>query len=46
MAPARPGFPAGTVMKRMTHGYLLIRWDANVLETTHRNELEYSDSTH
>lgn len=42
-APARPGFPAGTVVKRLTHGHLLVRWDGNVLETMHPADLELSD---
>lgn len=40
VAPARPGFPAGTVLKIMTQGYLLVRWDANVLESSHHAELD------
>ena len=39
-APSRPGFPAGTVMKLLTQGYALVRWDANVLETAHRSQLD------
>lgn len=44
MAPSRPGFPSGTVMKRLTQGYVLVRWDANVLETASHSELDWSDS--
>ena len=44
MAPSRPGFPAGTVVKLLTHGYVLVRWDGNVLETASHSELERSDS--
>ena len=44
MAPARPGFRAGTVVKRLTRGHLLVRWDGNVLETLHHAELDWSDS--
>lgn len=40
IAPARPGFPAGTVMKLMTGGYVLVRWDANVMETSYCGELD------
>ena len=36
----RPQFPDGTVLKPMELGYLLIRWDSNVLETVHYSELE------
>jgi adenine/guanine phosphoribosyltransferase-like PRPP-binding protein len=43
VAPARPGFPAGTVMKLMTQGYVLVRWDGNVLETTYHCELDKAD---
>ena len=39
IAPARPGFPAGTVMKLMASGYVLVRWDVNVLETSYCGEL-------
>lgn len=44
VAPSRPGFPAGTVVKRLTQDYVLVRWDGNVLETTNRSELGWSDS--
>lgn len=39
IAPSRPGFPAGTIMKCMSYGYFLVKWDGNVLETTHLSEL-------
>ena len=35
----RPEFPDGTVLRVMDLGYLLIRWDSNVLETAHYTEL-------
>ena len=38
-APRRPEFPDGTVLKLMDLGYLLIRWDSDVLETAHHSEL-------
>lgn len=38
-APRRPEFPDGTVLKLMELGYLLIRWDSDVLETAHHSEL-------
>ena len=41
IAPSRPGFPAGTVLKLMTSGYVLVRWDANVLETSYCGELDH-----
>lgn len=44
MAPARPGFPAGTVVKLLTQGHVLVRWDGNVLEAANRSELDRSDS--
>ena len=34
-----PGFPQGTVIKLMDSGYLLVRWDGDVLETAHHSEL-------
>jgi hypothetical protein len=39
-APRRPQFPQGTVVKSMAGGYLLVRWDGDVLETAHHSELE------
>jgi hypothetical protein len=44
MAPSRPGFPAGTVVKLLTQGHVLVRWDGNVLETASHGELDRSDS--
>jgi hypothetical protein len=38
-APRRAEFPDGTVLRVMELGYLLIRWDSNVLETAHHTEL-------
>ncbi len=38
-ATSRPGFPKGTVMKLMDQGYLLVRWDGDVLETAHHLEI-------
>jgi len=38
-AAHRPEFPDGTVLKLMDLGYLLIRWDSDVLETAHHSEL-------
>lgn len=38
-ATQRPEFPDGTVLKLMDLGYLLIRWDSDVLETAHQGEL-------
>lgn len=42
-ALSRPEFPDGTVLKLMELGYLLIRWDSNVLETAHYSELSKLD---
>ena len=39
-AHRRPQFPQGTVVKLMDNGYLLVRWDGDVLETAHYSELE------
>lgn len=39
-APRRPQFPQGTVVKLMPEGFLLVRWDGDVLETAHYSELE------
>ena len=38
-AARRPEFPDGTVLRLMDLGYLLIRWDSDVLETAHHSEL-------
>jgi len=38
-AQRRPEFPDGTVLKLMELGYLLVRWDSDVLETAHYTEL-------
>jgi hypothetical protein len=38
-ARKRPQFPDGTVLRVMDLGYLLIRWDSDVLETAHHSEL-------
>lgn len=38
-ARKRPQFPDGTVLRVMNLGYLLIRWDSDVLETAHHLEL-------
>lgn len=36
----RPQFPLGTVIKVMDKGFVLVRWDGDVLETAHHCELE------
>jgi hypothetical protein len=38
-ARRRSQFPDGTVLRLMDLGFLLIRWDSNVLETAHYSEL-------
>jgi hypothetical protein len=43
-APRRPQFPQGTVVKVMDEGFLLVRWDGDVLETAHYSELEKADN--
>jgi hypothetical protein len=41
----RKHFPQGTVVKLMDLGYVLVRWDGDVLETAHHSELlKASDS--
>lgn len=39
-APSRTQFPQGTIVKLMDSGFLLVRWDGDVLETAHHSELE------
>jgi hypothetical protein len=39
----RPEFPHGTVVKLMELGFLLVRWDGDVLETAHNSELLKAD---
>lgn len=39
VAPSRPGFPHGTILKLMELGFLLVRWDGNVLETSYYRDL-------
>jgi len=38
-AAHRAGFPDGTVMKILDGGFVLVRWDGDVLETAHPREL-------
>lgn len=38
-APHRVGFPDGTIMKLLDGGFVLVRWDGDVLETAHSSEL-------
>jgi hypothetical protein len=42
-APRREQFPRGTVVKLLDKGFLLVRWDGDVLETAHYSELEKAD---
>lgn len=35
----REAFPDGTVLKVLELGFVLIRWDGDVLETAHHREL-------
>jgi hypothetical protein len=44
-APRRARFPEGSVVKLMDNGYLLIRWDGDVLETAHHSELEKASAS-
>lgn len=43
-AARRAKFPDGTVLKLMDLGYLLIRWDSDVLETAHYSEVQKADN--
>ena len=38
-APRRQQFPRGSVIKLLDRGFLLVRWDGDVLETAHYTEL-------
>ncbi|MET0496887.1 MAG: hypothetical protein ABW106_01315 [Steroidobacteraceae bacterium] len=38
-AGSRPGFPQGTVIRNLNDGYVLVRWDGDVLETAHHLKL-------
>jgi hypothetical protein len=40
----RTHFPDGTVVKLMEFGYVLVRWDGDVLETAHHSELTKVDA--
>jgi hypothetical protein len=42
-APRRQHFPQGAVIKLLDSGFLLVRWDGDVLETAHHSELEKAD---
>lgn len=35
----RTDFPLGTVLRILGDGYVLVRWDGNVLETAHHQDL-------
>ena len=39
-ARTRADFPLGIVLKIMARGYILVRWDGDILETAHHSELE------
>jgi adenine/guanine phosphoribosyltransferase-like PRPP-binding protein len=39
IAPSRPGFPHGTILKLLDRGFLLVRWDGDVLETSYHRDL-------
>ena len=42
-ATHRDSFPSGTVIKVLELGFVLIRWDGDVLETAHYHELTKID---
>jgi hypothetical protein len=39
----RTGFPDGTIVKLMELGFLLVKWDGDVLETAHHSEVRKLD---
>jgi adenine/guanine phosphoribosyltransferase-like PRPP-binding protein len=45
IAPSRPGFPHGTILKLLDKGFLLVRWDGDVLETSYHGDLSKAEST-
>jgi hypothetical protein len=36
----RPGFPHGTVVQILDDGFVLVRWQGNLLETAHYLDVE------
>ncbi|MBB6091828.1 hypothetical protein HNQ60_000674 [Povalibacter uvarum] len=40
----RPEFPKGTVLRILDQGYVLVRWDGDVLETAHHRDLMRIDA--
>jgi len=42
-AQRRRDFPLGTVVKLMALGFVLVRWDGDVLETAHHSDLAKAD---
>ena len=36
----RPGFPEGVVIQLLDAGFVLVRWDGELLETAHHNDIE------
>jgi len=44
-AHSRPGFPQGTVIRTLNDGYVLVRWDGDVLETADHRLLEHVSAT-
>jgi hypothetical protein len=36
----RPGFPEGSVVQLLDDGFVLVRWQGDLLETAHYGDLE------
>ena len=39
-AKNRPGFPQGTVAQLLDDGFILVRWQGDLLETAHYQDIE------
>lgn len=39
-AKNRPGFPQGTVAQLLDGGFVLVRWQGDLLETAHHDDIE------
>ena len=39
----RPEFPTGVVVQVLDGGFLLVRWQGNLLETAHHGDIEPAD---
>ncbi len=36
----RPGFPEGTVVQLLDGGFVLVRWQGELLETAHHSDID------